>query len=217
MEVTPMKLLRVISTTGLFLLVGAAVPAFAQDEHPAQETKPAQQEEKAKPAVQPKAKPAQEENKPKPAPQPEKAKPAAKPAEQPKTAKQAPAAKEAPTAKQANQGEGGKPAAQQHTAAEIQRQHSAPALRLTARGTGRIPDEKFRANFGSGHSFHMGTPKLVGGYSRFQYGGFWFGFVQPWPDGWYYTDAVYVDFIDGGYYLCNPFYPGAQVSISVVL
>jgi len=205
-----MKLLRVISTTGLFLLVGAAVPAFAQDEHPAQETKPAQQEEKAKPAEKPKAKPPQQENKAKPVQQEEKAKPA-KQVEQPKTAKQA------PTAKQAEQGDGGKPPARQHTAAEIQRQHSAPALRLTARGTGRIPDEKFRANFGSGHSFHMGTPELVGGYSRFQYGGFWFGFVQPWPDGWYYTDAVYVDFIDGGYYLCNPFYPGAQVSISVVI
>ena len=92
-----------------------------------------------------------------------------------------------------------------------------PALRLSARSESRIPDDRFRAHFGREHSFRIGNPTLVGGYSRFQYGGYWFGFVQPWPDGWYYTDDVYVDYIDGGYYLCNPYYPGAQVAVSVVL
>jgi len=41
--------------------------------------------------------------------------------------------------------------------------------------------------------------------------------VQPWPDGWYYTDNVYVDFIGGEYVLINPYYPGVQVGISVVI
>ena len=90
-------------------------------------------------------------------------------------------------------------------------------MRLSARSESRIPDDRFRSNFGRGHEFRIGTPRMVGGYSRFQYGGYWFGFVQPWPDGWYYTDDVYVDFIDGGYYLCNPYYPGAQIAISVQL
>ncbi len=103
------------------------------------------------------------------------------------------------------------------TAADKQRQRSQPALRLSARGDGRIPDARFRSNFGRGHEFRIGSPRLVDGYSRFQYGGYWFGFVQPWPVGWYYTDDVYVDYINGQYYLCNPSYPGAQVSISVVL
>jgi hypothetical protein len=31
----------------------------------------------------------------------------------------------------------------------------------------------------------MGNPAMVGGY--------WFGFVDPWPVGWYYTDAFYID------------------------
>ena len=62
----------------------------------------------------------------------------------------------------------------------------------------------------------ISQPVMVGGYSRFQYGGFWFGFVEPWPMGWYYTDQVYVDYIDGGYYLCNPLYPSVRVAISVV-
>jgi hypothetical protein len=105
----------------------------------------------------------------------------------------------------------------QRTPAEEQRQRAVPALRLSARGSGRIPDDRFRSNFGRGHEFRIGNPILVGGYSRFQYGGYSFGFIQPWPIGWYYTDDVYVDYIDGGYYLYNPYYPGARVSINVVI
>jgi hypothetical protein len=58
---------------------------------------------------------------------------------------------------------------------------------------------------------------MVDGYSRFQYGGYWFGFGEPWPEGWYYTDNVYVDYVDGGYYLYNPYYPGVRLEIMVVL
>jgi hypothetical protein len=105
----------------------------------------------------------------------------------------------------------------QRSAAEQQRQRSQPALRLSARGSGRIPDDRFRSNFGSEHVFVINEPVIVGGFSRFQYGGFWFGFENPWPDGWYYTDNVYVDYIDGAYYLCNPYYPGVHVGISVVI
>jgi len=91
-----------------------------------------------------------------------------------------------------------------------------PAVRVGARGSSRIPDDRFHANFGEGHRFVINQPVIVGGYSRFQYGGYWFGFVQPWPEGWYYTDQVYVDYIDGGYFLFNPFYPGVRVEIVYV-
>jgi hypothetical protein len=63
----------------------------------------------------------------------------------------------------------------------------------------------------------MGNPVLVGGYSRFRYNGFWFGFVEPWPDGWYYTDDVYIEYVDDGYYMYNPYYPGSRFAISVVI
>jgi hypothetical protein len=99
----------------------------------------------------------------------------------------------------------------------VERQRSQPALRLSSRGSGRIPDDRFRSHFGREHAFHMGNPVLVGGYSRFQYNGFWFGFVEPWPVGWYYTDDVYIDYVDGGYYMYNPYYPGSRFSISVVI
>jgi hypothetical protein len=98
-----------------------------------------------------------------------------------------------------------------------ERQRSQPALRLSARGSGRIPDQRFRSNFGREHRFRINEPVLVGGYSRFQYGGYWFGFVEPWPAGWYYTDDVYIDYVDGGYYMYDPYYPGARFSISVVI
>jgi len=105
----------------------------------------------------------------------------------------------------------------QRTQKAMAAQRAQPALRLSARGSGRIPDEQFRSHFGREHHFHMGNPVMVGGYSRFQYGGFWFGFVEPWPDGWYYTDEFYIDYVDGGYYMYNPYYPGARFAITVVL
>jgi hypothetical protein len=46
---------------------------------------------------------------------------------------------------------------------------------------------------------------------------YWFGFNNQWPVGWYYTDDVYVEYFDGGYHLCNPYYPGARLGISVVI
>jgi hypothetical protein len=234
-EETLMKVLGVISITALLLILGAAVPSYAQDEHQDKDAKsekqepakPAQHEEQAKPMKQDEAaKPAQQEEKAKPAQREEPAKqeehaktekqtPEAKPARQEEQKKPAEQEKQAKTERQPENRQ-----AQQHpqrTAAEEQRQRAVPALRLSARSDKRIPDDRFRSNFGREHSFRIGQPRLVGGYSRFQYGGYWFGFVQPWPDGWYYTDDVYVDYINGGYYLCNPSYPEDQIAISVVL
>jgi hypothetical protein len=65
--------------------------------------------------------------------------------------------------------------------------------------------------------FHIDRPYTVGGYSRFQYGGSWFGLYDPWPVGWYYTDDVYVDYVDGQYFLYDTVHPDARVSINVVL
>jgi hypothetical protein len=97
-----------------------------------------------------------------------------------------------------------------------ERQRSQPPIRLSARSSGRIPDQRFHSNFGREHAFRMGNPVMVGGYSRFHYGGYWFGFVQPWPVGWYYTDDVYIDYVDGGYYMYDPYFPGTRFAISVV-
>jgi hypothetical protein len=80
---------------------------------------------------------------------------------------------------------------------------------------GRIPDDHYRANFGHGHSFHMGRPRMISGYNRFQYGGYWFGYNQGWPVGWDYNDDCYVEYIDGYYYMFNVRHPGFRLTLSI--
>jgi len=60
---------------------------------------------------------------------------------------------------------------------------------------------------------------VVGGYPRFQYGGYWFSCLDPWPgdwaQNWYETDDVYVDCVGDGYYLYDNRYPGVGIAISI--
>ncbi|HSY59525.1 MAG TPA: hypothetical protein VK795_08195 [Terriglobales bacterium] len=76
---------------------------------------------------------------------------------------------------------------------------------------GRIPDDKFRASFGREHTFRVERRDD----RRFQYGGYWFTYSEPWPVAWAYTDAVYVDFIDGQYYLIDVNHPGVRLLLVV--
>jgi hypothetical protein len=61
----------------------------------------------------------------------------------------------------------------------------------------------------------MGGPVLAGAHVGFRFGGVSFGLIQPWPVGWLYTDAVYVDFFAGSYYLCNRMHPGVRVALNI--
>ena len=85
----------------------------------------------------------------------------------------------------------------------------------------RIPDNRFRIYFGSNHGFRIyGQPFLVvGGYPRFQYQGYWFSAVDPWPEywgnNWYDNDEVYVNYVDNGYYLYNHRYPDVGIAINI--
>lgn len=84
----------------------------------------------------------------------------------------------------------------------------------------RIPDDRFRANFGREHRFHVrpeGAGGIQGGQGqRFHYAGYWFEFVEPWPAAWSYDDDCYVDYIGDDYYLFDEFHPGYRVLIIVV-
>jgi len=223
---------KILSATALIFLLPTVSSARARQEHQEpqhqekEQPKAQEHQQAAKPEhQQPEAKPQQHAQQPKPQQQPQaKTQQEQKPAQQQHSQ---PQAKNQPNAQHQQQART-QPNAQhqQQTAAnhppqrsqqDVARQHSQPALRLSARGNGRIPDDRFRQNFGSEHHFRIGTPVMVSGYSRFRYGGYWFGFVQPWPVGWYYSDDVYVDYVDGGYYMYNPYHPGARFAISVVL
>jgi hypothetical protein len=99
---------------------------------------------------------------------------------------------------------------------EQQRAPEAKPEKQAQRASGnRIPDDRYKANFGQGHTFRVNQ----GDYRnhRFEYGGYSFGFVGAWPGNWLYTQNVYVIDIDGVYYLCNPMYPGVNVELAVTL
>ena len=80
---------------------------------------------------------------------------------------------------------------------------------------GRITDVSYNAHFGHDHSFHMGRPQMIGGYNRFQYGGYWFGYNQRWPVGWDYNDDCYVEYIDGAYYMFDVMHPGFRLTLNI--
>ena len=85
----------------------------------------------------------------------------------------------------------------------------------------RIPDDRYRGNFGRNHSFRLDRypMEVYDGYPRFQYGGFWFGLLDPWPEywsnDWYDNDDVYIVYSDDGYYLYNRRYPRDRIAITV--
>jgi hypothetical protein len=188
-----MKRIGIISTAVLSLALGVAAPAYAQqeqrDQQDEQKAKSAQEEKKAQPV-----KSAKQEEKPA--------------ARQEKTAK--PEEQKAQQQDKNTRNEG-KDAQQQH----VQQDQSGKQERASG-GNGRIPDDRFKANFGEQHRFRVSQ----GDYSRdrrFQYGGYWFGFVDSWPSNWLYTQDVFVIEINGVYYLCNPMYPGVNILLSVTL
>jgi hypothetical protein len=109
---------------------------------------------------------------------------------------------------------------QSHRAQHWEHEHHGWSERGGYRGY-RIPDDRFRARFGHGHWFRVRSAPIlvVGGYPRFQYGGFWFSVVDPWPEywerTWYETDDVYVDYVNDGYYMYNRRHPGVGIAVNV--
>ena len=218
-----MKRFGIGSTALLFVLFGVT-SCFAQDKPEQHEEKvPAQHEEKAPMAQHQEKAPAQHEQK-------------AQPAQHQEKAQTAPREQKAQPTEHASKPQQAKPATQ-HSQPVRSAARTSPSTRTTAsnrtqhtttagpseqshnfggHGGGRIADVKFRASFGSSHHFRMNRPEIYQGYSRFSYGGYYFGFYDPWPSDWGYSDDVYVDFIDGQYYLIDPEHPGPRLMVSVV-
>ena len=142
----------------------------------------AQQEQRDQQEEQ-KAKPAQEEKKA----QPEKS---AKQEEKPAAQQEKNTKPEEKNAQQRRQ--------ERQTGREECSRNSKPPVTVVA----AFPTDRFKANFGQQHSFRVSQADYRN--HRFQYGGYSFGFVDPWPSNWLYTQDVYVIEIDGVYYLCNP-------------
>jgi outer membrane biosynthesis protein TonB len=207
MEAAPMKLVGIVSTAVLSLTLGAAAPAHGQQEQHDQ-----QEEQKDKPA-----KGATKATPDKPAKQDEKT---ARPPDQEDKAARQPdknAKQEEKTAQQPyrNAKSDEKAAQQQQPQHTEQAKPGQQTQRGGGNGGGRIPDDRYQANFGREHAFRVNQ----GDYRdrRFQYGGYSFEFVDSWPANWLYTQDVFVVYIDGVYYLCNPMYPGVNIALSLRL
>ncbi len=212
-----MNLVGFISTAVLSLTLIAAAPMYAQEPHEQEEQKAKPEEKKAQPEKSAKQaeKPAAQQEKNTKQEEKSTQQQAKNSKQEEKNAQQQEknTKQEEKNAKQADKNtKQGEKSAQQHA------QQSKPeqqAQRSGGNGGGRIPDDRFRANFGRGHTFHVSE----GDYRnhRFQYGGYWFGFGDAWPSNWLYTQDVYVIEIDGVYYLCNASFPGVNLVLSFSL
>ena len=111
---------------------------------------------------------------------------------------------------------------QQHRAQSWQAEHRTWQQRGGYDGY-RIPEKHFHLYYGSDHWFRMNglSLEIFGDYPRFQYEGYWFCLVDPWPeyweDNWYEGDDMYIDYIGDGYYLCNSRYPDDQIAVTVCM
>ncbi len=201
--------IKIIGASAFLLALGIAGPVVARQEKPDKQEQPQAKSQQTQQTHQTQERKQQQDNSAKQQARAGKQEQQAKPEKQ----------QEAKTQQQAGdrQQQGGSARPPERTQEAKARQQSHRELRLSERGSGRIPEERFHSNFGREHNFRMQEPVLVGGYSRFQYGGYWFGFVDPWPADWYYTDDFYIDYVDGGYYMYDPYYPGTRCAISVVL
>jgi hypothetical protein len=187
-----MRAFRFLNLAILSIVVAGASAVYAQDAKP--QDRPARPEE---PKAQEEAKPQPKQDETKP-PRQDEAKPS-------KQQKQEQKQDEKQSRDQMQMKDNRQPASQQDA-------HAHPA----GKG-GHIPDDKFRANFGRSHTFVVQRTTVVQGQSGFVYGGYSFGFVDPWPADWAYTDDCYVDYIDGEYFLFDLLHPGVRIALFVVM
>lgn len=199
-----MKLTKVLSVSTLSLFLGASALMYAQEEKPKDESRPeATKDEKARPAPD-------KDNRGGMAKPQDKQEPNARTPEQ--------------TEDKTTRGED-RAAHQQENSTHMQHgaQDNNHAEHNTAQahggncGGGHIPEEKFHSSFGRQHTFVVNRPTVVGGQPQFVYGGYTFNMIDAWPADWSYSDQVYVDYVDGQYFLYDLAHPGVTVAIVVVM
>jgi hypothetical protein len=231
-----MKPLGTAMAALLFFVLGLPFAAYAQEQH--EDAAPPAHQEEARPPARPETEappPRQEAPKPETPPHQQEARPAPVHPEERPEARPVPGGQPVPPPRPAEaprpqQTPHPQPTPQQRSAAQAAWQSHRTQNWQTSHRTWqqrggyhgyRIPEARYSAYFGPAHVFPIYSVPVtvVGGYPRFQYQGFWFTVVDPWPatwsDGWYYQDNVYIVYTDGGYYLVNPSYPGVQLAVNV--
>jgi hypothetical protein len=197
--------------TALFVLLAGSM-AYAQDQDKEKEKPAPQQEKKQEPAKeQPKAQERQQQDRQ----QQEQRNAQEQQKDKQKVQAQQSEKERANAEKQQQQTE-----KQQQQTAKQQQQVAKQQERVNAQqaqrdggnhNARRIREEDYHSHFGREHTFRVTRSDN----RRFNYGGYWFVYNDPWPAGWSYSDDVYVDEIDGEYYLIDPVHPGIRLLIVV--
>ena len=205
-----------IGTALLVLLAGTSSYAQQQDK---EKEKPAQQEEKKQEPAAKEHPQAQEEHKPQ---EQQKAQEHQAQEQQKNQSKQvekekSDAARQQQQAahQQQQQSEKQQQVTRQQQQQQVARQDHAQNQQAQRdggnRNARRINEQEFHQHFGREHSFRVARSED----RRFNYGGYYWVYNEPWPSDWAYTDAVYVDEIDGEYYLIDPVHPGVRLMIVI--
>lgn len=211
-----MKVLGVISATAMFLLLGATIPAFAQDES----AKPAQHEDKAKPAAkQEPAKPQKQEQQAKPAKQeqakPEKQQQQAKPQKQEQQAKSQEQNQQKQTQQQAKGQQQQEKKQQQQAKTQQNQEKSQQHQEQQATGHAQESHVQYarsgqkdsrgheynESHFGPNHHarFESSGGREFDGRREYSYGGYWF-YAGAYPPWFYQRDVYFVMGPDGLWY-----------------
>ena len=175
-----MKIFRRMTTGVLLLLLAALAPAHAwqQDnkDKPKQDKPERQQQEKGRPQQE------QKSNKPQQQPHAQQQQQDQNKNRQPQQTRQQQANRPAQQRQRVQHSEQ-RQVWQQHRASNWQSEHRDWQQRGGYHGY-RIPQARYGRYFGPSHSFRVYRYpfELYGGSPRFQYGGFWFGFIDPYPE-----------------------------------
>jgi len=222
-----MKRFTVVSGICISFLLGAALSAVAQDEHPSERPPNAPQEpresrqQQARPPEQPQqpeqARPEQ------PAHTRQQAKPDDRRNQQPESGNRKNTTPESEGRQPQDQQSGDRHMQGRETHENGRTYEGRPENGQQQAGVKhegekrRIPEQDFRTRFGREHHF---APRLVQPYQgrpSFAYSGYTFVLVEAWPTEWGYDDDdYYVDYVDGEYWLYNLLYPGARVMVMIV-
>ena len=200
-----MKRITVVSGICISFLLGAALSAAAQDEHPSERPPNAPQEPRQS---RPQAAPQEPVRSPEQAHPQEQNRPDDRRNQQPESGNRKDTTP---------QSEGRQPQDQQSGDRHMQGRETHENGRTYEGKQRRIPDQDFRTHFGREHHF---APRLLQPYQgrpSFSYSGYTFVLVDAWPSEWVYDDDdYYIDYIDGEYWMYNVMYPGARVMVMIV-
>src|SRR5437868_5646828 len=192
-----MKTLGTISLAVVFLLIAGSVSIYSQDR---EDSRPGQaQEEKDKGKANDKDK---DKDKDRPVARPE--------------GREQPGAERQEQKEQRHDERMDRNQEQRH---DEKMDHNQGQHRVAQKGK-KIPDEKFRSNFGRQHTFKVQRTQVINvAQPTVVYGGYTFQLVDAWPSAWGFEDPVYIDYdpVADQYFMIDEMHPDIRVGVFVAV